>query len=570
VTVQVPGRRLRHAATVGLVLMAGFSAWQDMAFGGPTGRGANVPAERRLVPAFGFTPFPADATLEAVDRAYQIVAEYGTLYALHFDNGVPWKEALGDEPWPAKVQREWAEAARRRPTGHRVYVALSPLAKDRKALAPASEGSSVPRAIRGARLSDPAVERAYLNYARRAVATFNPDYVNLGIEAGELAQRAPTVWPDFVSLYVKTRAALKAAHPQLQIGISFGLQSLMERPVAQLAHAVLDESDYLGVSFYPFMSGFHEKFGAHPLPAPPEQWRRPLQWLREFTAKPVAVCETGYTTRDVSLPKYGVNLEGSGGRQREYVEDLARIARRDGYLFVVWFLASDYDALYEKLPEGDGSNRIWRNIGFFDANRRPKAAWEAWKKLLHDRTPPPVVRAPGDRRNAVEGGLASPSVVVKIGFEGKSDLFEGPDHDEFLIEERGPPGHGKSMRWSFGYVQGRWQWCARQVPPGALTGSTYFRFWVRSTRNGPIVVQLEEESGEAFFAVLQVGTAWERAEIAVANLSVDPEKKRDGRLDVGEVVKIIVADWTGRSAGATGQRSIWFADWEFSSNGMAG
>jgi hypothetical protein len=46
---------------------------------------------------------------------------------------------------------------------------------------------------------------------------------------------------------------------------------------------------------------------------------------------------------------------------------------------VVWFLGIDYDKLYAKLPAGSKAMKLWRNIGFFDGELRPKPAWEIWK-----------------------------------------------------------------------------------------------------------------------------------------------------------------------------------------------
>jgi hypothetical protein len=63
----------------------------------------------------------------------------------------------------------------------------------------------------------------------------------------------------------------------------------------------------------------------------------------------------------------------------EYVRDLFEIAERDSYSFVIWFLAIDYDKLYEKMPKGSEVMQLWRNLGLLDGELRPKPAWEIWK-----------------------------------------------------------------------------------------------------------------------------------------------------------------------------------------------
>ena len=167
-------------------------------------------------------------------------------------------------------------------------------------------------------------------------------------------------------------------YPELQIGISFGLGELRNRKEAEAAKALIANSDYVGISFYPYASAFDEKFGAPPYRGE-KPWREPLAWLRAYTRKPLAICETGFTTQDIEVPQFGLKMHGSSEAQADYTKELFEIARRDRYAFVTWFLAIDYDRLYAKLPPGSDAMKLWRNIGFFDGDQRPKPAWEIWK-----------------------------------------------------------------------------------------------------------------------------------------------------------------------------------------------
>ena len=334
-------------------------------------------------PLFGLQPFPYDMTLEAFNHVHDLAARESTLAIVHRDNGVPWAEALADRPFPSSLEREWRDLAQRIPAGRPVYLALGPLAEDRVSLAVASAGSSVPPSIANAPYDAQAVKKAYLNYARRAVARFRPRFLNLGIEAGELAARAPERWPAFVSLYGHVRAELKRAYPDMMIGISFGLPSLIDSNVAERAKPLVEASDFLGLSFYPYMSPFHERFGAPPLSPAPGQWQDALAWAAKYTNKPIAICETGYSARDVNLPAFNLHLTGTPALQEAYLRDLGEIAMRQKYLFVVWSIPVDYDALVRRFGLGDGRYQLWQSIGLFDGQLRARAPFEIWRQLVH-------------------------------------------------------------------------------------------------------------------------------------------------------------------------------------------
>ncbi len=352
-----------------------------------SGRAAEPSSPKTL---YGITPFPFDYTLDAVARTQKICQHASTIWAIHLDNGIPWRESLAELPLPPKIQEEWTNQARAIPRGIPLYLGIAPLATDREHLAPAAGQAgaiAMPVELAGAALDSRPVVRAYTSYVLRACRIFKPRYLNVGIEAGELLSRNFAKWPQFVSLYRQVRAAVKHEFPTMQVGISFGLALLREPRAAAAARALVDESDYLGLSFYPYASAFDEKFGAPPLAAIKglAEWRGPLDWVRRYTRKPIAICETGYTTRNIDLPSFGLHLTGTPALQAEYVHDLFTISRRDRYAFVVWYLAVDYDKLYARMPAGSEASLLWKNIGLFDGEAAPKPGWTAWKAELSAR-----------------------------------------------------------------------------------------------------------------------------------------------------------------------------------------
>ncbi|MBI4976813.1 MAG: hypothetical protein HZC28_04985 [Spirochaetes bacterium] len=331
--------------------------------------------------AFGFTPFPYAYTAEAVSNVQYVMSNSTTIYAFHLDNPVPWEECYRGTAFPAWKQNEWNTMKSSVPAGRDVYLALIPAKTDRRTIAyPVGPDASTPGvyppefAGPETNLNNPYVKWAYLQYAVRAVNHFGPRYLNLGIEMSLLSLTHSNEWTNFADLYIYTYTNLKALFPQLQIGFSCGLQDLMNARVAAQVKPLVEMSDYLGISFYPYASSYGEHYGSPPLGPPPGQWLNPLAWLRTFTTRPVAICETGYTTKNVSVSGsgYAFNFSGNGQLQRDYLHDLFAIAIRDGYKFIINFEAADYDRL--NIPANDFS-LTWQNVGVFDSNMTPKPAW---------------------------------------------------------------------------------------------------------------------------------------------------------------------------------------------------
>lgn len=538
-------------------------------------------ADTGALPFFGFTPFPYDFTTEALEKTYQTIVPNSTIFGLHLDDGIPWREALADTPFPSHIQDEWTGWAKHIPVGMAVYLGLAPLEKDRISLAH-ERGEKTDRTDwADASFNDERVKKAYLNYARRAVKQFNPDFLNLGIEAGELALRKPERWPAFVELYDYVRVALKKEFPHLKIGISFGLQSLLKPEVAKLVKPAINNSDYLCLSFYPNMSTFGEKFGAPALPRGQNTWTEPLHSVRAYTDKPIAICETGYSSKPVSVKSFDLHFPGDPAMQAAYVHDLIDIAKKDKYLFVLWFLAIDYDKLYAKLSDDSDVNLIWRNIGLLDGELTPKPAWSVWKTF---RTNDQVGSLPQQSTspNANQGNMVGQSTksisetvvnnqlnrhenfLLNLRFLNVEDLLSCSSGDKVSLdkEAKSALSGGVAMHWEINYLSGEWNWCYRKVTDGQLVQASIIRLHMRSDREGPIFLKLEESNKEAFYSIVSVDKDWRYTEIKLTDLKIDDITRSNGYLDLNDITNIILAD-PGSANGSSGQRNIWIDTIEF-------
>ena len=512
---------------------------------------------------FGFTAFPYDLTPEAIEQVHQIILPQSNLYALHFDRCLPWREALENKPFPKWLQDDWQSIKRYIPETHTVYVAVTPSAIDRRSLAPACSSrdeEEEPVPFKSASFTHPDVMQAYLNYVKRVVDFFQPRYLNIGIEMSELSLRYPKEWPPFAALFMYVYDALKSQYPSLQIGAEFVLQSLMLPRVANQVKPVVNKSDYVGLSFYPYGSNYGVRLGAPPLPAGADQWNAPLHWVRQYTTKPLALCETGYITQPLYLKQGNLRFAGSDNLQAAFARDVLQAAVRDRYAFVVWFIPVDYDRLFAKLPPGSEWKSIWMHAGFFDKDLRPKPAWSVWQNFAQDMRHSEAPRLRIELPQQV-AQTATDKAPMRVGFMDTQDLFSC-EAGRAALDATVQQGSGASMRWQFTY-SGDWSWCQRPVPQGHLAGVERVRLWVKSDRDGAIALRLNEAGGEVFYAIVPVGQEWRQETRALIHFSHDGVSKGNGRLDPEQIVSIMVVDGGGAEDGARGERTLWFSDWVF-------
>lgn len=530
-------------------------------------------------PLFGFTPFPYDLTGEALEKTYSIIIPNSTIIGFHLDDGIPWNAALTDSIFPAKLQNEWLSSVNRNTNKKPIYLGLAPLEKDRVHLVHDIQVNDTGDWSDYA-LDDIKVKTAYLNYARRAVKQFKPDFLNLGIEAGELALRKPSQWESFSKLYDFVRTSLKKEYPALKIGISFGLQSLMKPEVAKLVSSVVENSDYLCLSFYPNMSTFGEKFGAPALPAGINSWLEPLHWVRTYTKKPLAICETGYSSQPVTVKSFDLHFPGNQTDQARYVHDLIDIAKKDQYLFVIWFLVVDYDRMLVKLADKSDVNNMWKNIGFFDKDLNPKPAWSDWKSIfqtnnyikLNELEQPPmktvgsVLPKPLDVLISTENSVKAQqngTLPFVLNFQNESEplLCNSLDQSFIDADTNSSLSKTKTMRWSINYVKGEWNWCYKKINAGLLSGATKLKLLIRSDIEGQIFIKLEESNKEAYYIVDSIGKQWQTIENKLSDFKLEDATRKNGTLDLSNIDYIIIAD-PGNKNGASGHKTIWIKEIE--------
>jgi hypothetical protein len=353
-----------------------------MGCGSSSSNGGGTGGETRTF-ALGFTDYPYSLAPEAYAETVEIVRRDGDMAAMHFDDGVPWQEALSAAPYAPGYAAELNARAAAMPSGHVVYLAVTPIAFSRDGLA-AHRGETGNEPLTppwdSFHFDAPEVIEAFTAHAENMIAIFNPDYFAYAVEANMLLDLAPGEWTAFVTLAREVYTRLKARHPDLPCFITLqadsfhGNRSAHSAGIAQL----LPYTDFIAVSSYPY------GLTANPDVLPADHFSA----LADLApAKPFAVAETGWPAEDVTAP-FPVTISASEATQQAYVERLLADADDLSATFVMWFVSRDYDDLWESYLQYQPNAallRLWRDNGLYtgDGYRRP--ALETWRGWLAHR-----------------------------------------------------------------------------------------------------------------------------------------------------------------------------------------
>jgi hypothetical protein len=350
----------------------------------------------------GFTPLPYGLTSDSQTWTYTTLNQDGDITAHHFDNGIPWNEALSDTyPYAPNIMNDWALRKANTPAGRKVYVAVTSTDGARQHLAfYRKDSDNLPQvapfdSYASTDAFDAAdVETAYLNYCKRIIAYFKPDYFAFGIEVNLLRKNSgSTVWGRYKTLHQYIYTQLKALYPSLPIFASVAGTPMLvgyEEPPAEFSAAAdpvqayrssqlsaladtLAGSDYYAISFYPWGSKFYNQL--FPTGFPTTMWND----LFSLSTKPIVVAETGYPAADIALSI--ATFVGSPTAQATYISQLLDQADQRSVKFVINFVLRDYQALCDAVGCVD-SARAWQTNGVFDDSGTARPALQVIKSYL--------------------------------------------------------------------------------------------------------------------------------------------------------------------------------------------
>lgn len=349
--------------------------------------GGLAAAERSF--RMGFTPFPWDATAEALDDTYARLEAHSDIIAHHFDNGVPWPEALSGDDYPPLVENEIRSRLERTPAGHPVYLAVTPIATLRDGLADywGNAGPQEPPPPWDRRgFGSRQVRKAFVRHCLRMIERFQPDFFAYGVEVDLLAINDPEAFEDFVKLARRVYRKLDRKHPDLPIFLTFTLgQPFDFERRREVMERLLPWSDLLAVSTYPYLAAGIE---GDPRRIP-DDWFTRLEEVAD--GKPIAVAETGYAAETLTFETLDWTIPGREAWQKRYVKRLLSDADRIEAEFVIWFVLVDYDRLWLLMEEAGALElfKAWRDTGLFDESLEARPALRPWDRWLERRHTPP-------------------------------------------------------------------------------------------------------------------------------------------------------------------------------------
>ena len=331
----------------------------------------------------GFTPFPYDFTQDALEFTYANINYHSDLVIHHFDNGIPWDEALENSDLPGNIIYDLNDRISRTGKDQQVYLALTPLSTYRDRVSDywgKTQHMELTGKWKDKSFDDPELIQAYNNFCTFMIEKFDPEYFAYGIEVNMLGYHDPDAFEQYLVLVENVYGSLKESYPDLPVFLTIQLETFINHYGDQeaIVRSLLPFTDYIAISSYPF--------GNFSDPADiPEDWFSRLYDMSP--EKPVAIAETAYLAEDLTLEIFNGNtIEGNQDYQVKYMDLLFNEMAGLDCRFITWFALRDYDELWLKMEE-QGADEIfksWRDTGLMDEMGNPRKAldyWDSWLSL---------------------------------------------------------------------------------------------------------------------------------------------------------------------------------------------
>lgn len=332
----------------------------------------------------GFTPWPYDATLDAVNFTYDRIQDHGDMVKHHLMQGVPWDAAFNGTAYPTAVENEINGRITATNNDKIIFLAIDTLNTSRNALVgnwgeSGGEDRQAPWNTRD--FNDAEVITAYTNFALNMIERFQPEYFSYGTEVSELILNNPTSFDNFVVFAEAVYGSIKAEYPDLKLMATVAMKSPESEDTTTIQNnfsRILDYVDVVGISAYPY--AFYAP-GDRETPSDlPSNWID--QILNIANSKPVAITETGWVGENLTIENYGLAVQSDEQTQNDYVVKLLEEANTLNAEFVIWFSVCDFDAMWNNVLGQDDLSAIWKDTGLYNESLQAREALTTWDGYL--------------------------------------------------------------------------------------------------------------------------------------------------------------------------------------------
>jgi hypothetical protein len=330
----------------------------------------------------GVTPWPADLTVEEVNKTYAFINDHCDIVSHHFNEGIPYEEFYKDLPLPREFLENIAFRKAKTRSSQNVFLSVAALNISRKDKDHYYKNSTTSQNIKEGwgklNMDNEKIVASYVKYINYLIKEFNPIYVNYGVESNfnEWDQKGFGEYKIFLS---RVYNALKQTHAKLPLFVSFMVNE--SNTGLENARQLLPYTDIIALSSYPYTMNI-ESTSSDPKRIPENFFE---QYIRLDTSKSFGFAETGYIAQNLKINEFKIEKNGKSEWQKAYLEKVLSLSTRYDAKFFIWFTAKDYDKLVETSIKGQLVDKesislltLWQDTGLIDENDVKRPSYDLW------------------------------------------------------------------------------------------------------------------------------------------------------------------------------------------------
>lgn len=328
----------------------------------------------------GTTPWPADLTIEEVNKTYDFINTHCDIVSHHINEGIPYEELYNNLPLPGNLLNDMALKKAKTASSKNVFLSVAALNIDRISKDRYYDKATTPNDIKAywesLPFDDPKVITAYVRYIDWLIEQLDPIYVNYGVESNS-SNWSSTDFARYRTFLSQVYTQLKAGHPSISFFVSFMVSDSLGR-----AEQLLPYTDFIGLSAYPY---YFSPTNSDPKNIPDTLFEN---FINLDANKPWVFAETGYIAQNLVIPEYNLNKQGTPVWQNEYLEQVLQLCQNKRAKMFIWFCPKDYDALLTTFEnqgvsqENLATMKLWRDTGLIDEQDVQRPAYHTWLQWM--------------------------------------------------------------------------------------------------------------------------------------------------------------------------------------------